>query len=183
MKVSKGLRTVLNVLSWLLTAVVVLVLCMNLYMIAASRLFGVRMPTVCGYSSAIVLSGSMEDAIHVDDMVINHRQKTYEVLDIVTYLPKDSGTAVTHRIVSVSGDQIITQGDANNAADPAITADQIVGKVVKIIPGVGKAVQKLQSPLGMLLLLLVGLLLIKLPDWLALLAKHKKEKKEPSSGE
>ncbi len=45
------------------------------------------------------------------------------------------GTAlVTHRIVEVNGNQIVTKGDANNTNDTPIQRNQIVGKVIKVIP-------------------------------------------------
>lgn len=162
---SKGvIRKILSILSWIITAVLLLITLLNLYVIIAKNVFHVKMPAVFGYSSAVVVTGSMEggrkDSISVGDMVIIHREKDYQVGDIVTY---DDGLSapVTHRVIKKDGDSFVTQGDANNTSDPAIDRNQIVGKVVLIIPKIGNLLQKLQSPLGMLILLLIGFLLIE----------------------
>ena len=68
-----------------------------------------------GYGNAIIVSGSMEPAISVDDMIVFRKQREYSVGDIVLY--NDGFVNVTHRIVEINGDQVITKGDANNAAD------------------------------------------------------------------
>lgn len=152
-----------KVLKWIgraVTVVLVLILCANLYTIVCRSFLGVQMPTVFGYSNAVVVSGSMEPTIHVNDMIIVHAQKDYQVGDIVTYLPKESVTPVTHRIVEKNGDKVTTQGDANNGADPEIEAEQIVGKVVTTIPRIGAAIEWMSTPFGMMVLVLAGFAIV-----------------------
>ena len=43
---------------------------------------------------------------------------------------------ITHRIVSIDGDTIITKGDYNNTEDEPITKNEIIGKEVAIINNV-----------------------------------------------
>lgn len=70
----------------------------------------------------------------------------------------------THRIVAVTDEGYRTQGDANNAADPDPVAPQeVVGRVVGHLPGIGGLLAALKTPLGMTLLLFVGLILLELP--------------------
>ena len=75
-----------------------------------------------------VETGSMEDKIHVGDYILLYKKSNYKVGDVVTYRVKDY--FITHRIVKVENDKIITKGDANNAEDDGISSDRIVGKAV-----------------------------------------------------
>ena len=99
-----------------------------------------------GVGMSIVLSGSMEPTLQVNDLVIVHRQDSYRTGDIVVF---QTGSAlVVHRIVSMDGDTVVTKGDANDGADPPIATDAIKGRVAARIPGVGAAVRFLRTPLG-----------------------------------
>ena len=129
------------------------------------------LPGVFGISPAIVLSGSMEPAIHTGDFILIHRIDPLELQegDVVCYL--SSGKAVTHRIVSVStgeagAPQFITRGDANNAEDRlAVTADQVQGIWRGgRVGGLGSFILFMQSTTGMILFILCPLVLFILWD-------------------
>ena len=85
-----------------------------------------------GYTFFIVASGSMSGTVDVNDMVIVKITDDFQVGDIVTY--QANGYFVTHRIISINKDQIITKGDSNNTEDDPIGRDKIIGKVVAIFP-------------------------------------------------
>jgi len=73
-----------------------------------------------------VISGSMQPALQIGDVIIIKKANNYAEKDIITY---DNGlTTITHRIKSINGDEIITEGDANDAPDKPITKDRILGK-------------------------------------------------------
>ena len=58
----------------------------------------------------------------------------------------------------------ITRGDANNTADrEPVARENVVGRVVLVIPRVGAVIGFLRTPLGMCLLLFIGLAMIELP--------------------
>lgn len=139
--------------SWAVTALLMFILFCNIYMIVAKVVFHVPYPSVFGYSNAVVLSGSMEPAISVNDMIMIHEEDQYEIGDIVSY--KYGDMLVTHRIVDKTETGYVTQGDANNARDDEISKEMIVGKIVFVIPSVGILIQMLQTPLGMLVLMLI----------------------------
>ena len=65
--------------------------------------------------------------------------------------------------LSKYGEEIITKGDANNSEDKPIKEEQILGKVVKIIPKVGIWKDILLSPeiliLIVILIILIGFLI------------------------
>lgn len=79
-----------------------------------------------GFRIYRVISGSMQPALQIGDVIIIKKANNYDEKDIITY---DNGlTTITHRIKSINGDEIITEGDANDAPDKPITKDRILGK-------------------------------------------------------
>lgn len=79
-----------------------------------------------GFRIYRVISGSMQPALQIGDVIIIKKANNYAEKDIITY---DNGlTTITHRIKSIDGDEIITEGDANDATDKPITKDRILGK-------------------------------------------------------
>lgn len=149
----------------IVAAFLVLVIGCSVYLIAAERIGGVENPTVFGYSTAVVMSGSMEPALSVGDLIFNHAQDGYAVGDVITF---DGGANLTtHRIVEAADGGYVTRGDANNAADPdVVPPEAVVGKVVATISHVGDAVLFLRSPIGLSILLFAGFLILWLPSFL-----------------
>lgn len=75
-----------------------------------------------------VETGSMEDKIHTGDYILLCRKNEYYVGDIVTY--KVGDYYITHRIIEIKNDKIITKGDANNTVDAEANISQIEGKAI-----------------------------------------------------
>ncbi len=170
----KTLKIIGAVLRGLLLAVLALLLLGNLYIIGAKALLQEENPTLFGYSWMVVLSGSMEPEISLDDLIFCKEEDSYAVGDVVTYVR--NGSMTTHRIVARGQEGFITKGDANNIEDAApVPEDSILGRVVFAIPKVGLVLTYLKTPLGMLCLVVVGLILIELPY---LISKFKDKRKE-----
>ena len=109
-------------------------------------------PTVLGYKSMAVISGSMEPDIPVGSVVIvrNVMQETLKKGDVITYQIGE-GTMVTHRIDHINKDkeEIITKGDANDTADAnPVKYDSVVGKMAACIPLLGYISIYIKTPLG-----------------------------------
>lgn len=85
MKTEKALAVLWRILQILILVIVGIVLLANLYRLAAREIFKVNASTVFGYSSAVVLTGSMSGTIEPDDLIITHKQSDYMVGDIVMY--------------------------------------------------------------------------------------------------
>lgn len=119
-----------------------------------------EMPMPFGYGVSVVLSGSMEDRLSVDDLVIIKAEDSYEVNDIVLY--QDGNSLVIHRIVDIDGDTVITKGDANNIADEPINKSRIKGVLIYDIGGVGAVVRILKQPITIILMIAAAVLLIEL---------------------
>lgn len=117
-----------------------------LFIMNAKFVLHEQLPMLGGYGNAIVLSGSMSPAIEVNDLLLICKCEDYEVGDIVTYVDEQN-MLVTHRLIGKDGETAYTQGDANNVADPPFNMSRIKGKVIKIIPGVGRIVEIIQNPI------------------------------------
>lgn len=157
------LKSVIRIPVLVLLAVLIGV---SIYSINASMLGGNALPMPFGFGMTVVLSGSMEPELSVDDLLIVTPSDTYEVGDVVVY--QTQRTAVVHRIVSINGDKIITRGDANNTDDDPIAKENIKGKVIFAIPFIGLIVNLIKTPFGTILLLGAAVWLLE--------ASFKKEK-------
>lgn len=150
------------VLQAAVTVLLALLLAGNLYLIGMERLAGAEPPAIFGYSVAVVASGSMEPALSVDDLIVSHRQADYAVGDIITF--RSGGSLTTHRVTAVTEAGYGTRGDANNADDPAVTPPEaVVGRVVAVVPGLGRFLAALKTPLGLTSLVLLGCIILGLP--------------------
>lgn len=87
-----------------------------------------KLPTFFGYGYGIVLSGSMEPVLSINDLIITKEQEDYKVGDIVIF--ENGNILTTHRIIKKNKKEIITQGDANNVEDKPIKKNVIKGKLV-----------------------------------------------------
>ena len=89
-----------------------------------------------GYTFFEVISGSMSPTINVYDLVIVKVTDQVKNDDIITF--DNEGVFITHRVINYKDDNsILTKGDANNVADKSIRKEDILGRVVKIIPRFG----------------------------------------------
>lgn len=124
----KGLNKVVNIVSYVIAIFIIIVL---VYVIASKLILKKSYPNVFGYTYMQVKTGSMAPSLNINDIVIIKLKTNYKVNDIVTF--EQDGYFITHRIIKMNGDKILTKGDSNNTEDDEIGASLVVGKVVKII--------------------------------------------------
>lgn len=110
-----------------------------------------------GYTVFEVSTGSMAKTINVYDVILVKITKDVNENDIVTY--KNEDELITHRIMEINGDKIITKGDANNTEDKEITKDAIIGKVISVYPRVGIWAKVFSEP-NVLICVFITLILI-----------------------
>lgn len=149
-----------NIVRIIVLSLICMLLGFRLYTWNASTLVGNAMPMPFGYGFAIVLSGSMEPALQVDDFLIVKQSDSYQVGDIVVF--QSGYELIVHRIISMDEDNVTTQGDANNIADDPIPSKNIKGVVQTRIPKLGVAVNFLKKPIGVIMLLAAAFLLTEL---------------------
>ena len=166
-----------NVLTTVFTVLLALLVVFHLAIFVKGKVTGERCPTVLGFGTAVVISGSMEPDILVNDVILIHAQDSYAVGDVITF--RTDGNCVTHRVIAISLDEsgnviYTTQGDSNNTVDDPVPADRIVGKVILVIPAMGYLQEFLQTPLGFLVLTLLAGAMIFVPEYLKSLKKKNK---------
>ena len=103
---------------------------------------------IFGHRIYIIMSGSMEPAIHVGDAVISKNVDNLEIGDVIAY--RNPIEITTHRIIKVYTEEdkkmYKTKGDNNGTEDPGLVQEsQIVGKIVYRIPKLGNAILYIQS--------------------------------------
>ncbi len=112
--------------------------------------FGVSVLFCMGIRPFIVVSGSMEPAIHVGSICAVNMNCPYNEIadnDIISF--KNGEMTVTHRAVKVTQNGIVTKGDANNTDDvKPVTMDDYIGKVIFSIPYLGYGAAVFKTRLG-----------------------------------
>ncbi len=129
----------------------------GIYLFNAQAIAGNPMPMPFGVGAAVVLSGSMEPTLSVNDLVFVTEAENYEKGDVVVF--QENGHLIIHRIVAIDGDTIVTQGDANNVGDEPVSLESIRGKMAFHIPMFGKLVQMLKTPAGIITVFILAILL------------------------
>ncbi len=135
-----------------------LVLGFGIYHLNAKTLTGEQMPMPFGIGVGVVMSGSMEPELSVDDVIIVKKCDNYNVGDTVVY--QDGRTLIVHKIIEENGDTVVTQGTANNTPDEPITLSAVKGKVIRSISGLGILVKVIKSPAVTLFMLAAAVYLL-----------------------
>lgn len=106
---------------------------------------------ICGIVPYVVLSGSMEPTIDTGSICLINKNvniKNVKEKDIIAFKLQD-GTLVTHRVVEITDEGIVTKGDNNEDVDSnLINKNNYVGKNIFWIPKVGYVVKVFQTTKG-----------------------------------
>lgn len=147
-------------LRYLILGLLALIIGGNIFSLNASRLTGNQVPMPFGYGASVVLSGSMEPALSVGDLLILQEADAYFEGDMVVY--QSGQMAVVHRVVSINEETAVTRGDANNSNDTPIPVTAIKGRVIASVPNVGRVVWAIKSPTGLIVTIALAVLLVEL---------------------
>jgi len=142
---------IVNMILDILIVIFGIFLLISIYNNVQVKILGNEYSSFFGYSTFEVQTGSMADTINPGDWIVVKITKNIKLDDIITYSQK--GDFITHRVVETYKDSYITKGDANNSKDDAINKEQIVGKVVKILPGFGIIRKTFFNPLVLITLI------------------------------
>ena len=121
-----------------------IILLISIYNNIQINILGNDYSSFFGRSIFEVQTGSMAGTIEAGDWIIVKYSDNIELDDIVTY--KQDKEFVTHRVIEAYKGTYVTKGDANNAKDKPISKDQIVGKVVKVLPHFGLLKKTIFNP-------------------------------------
>lgn len=160
-------KKILNLIRIISLIVLAIIIGLNIYMWNANKILGDAMPMPSGFGAAVILSGSMEPALSIDDLIIVKKCDDYDIGDIIVY--QRNYELIVHRIVEIDGNNVITKGDANNIYDKAIDISSIKGRVIFSIPFIGRLIEFIKSPIGIIITISLSVFLY--------VYSNKKEKK------
>lgn len=126
------------------------------------------------FGAYIIITGSMEPNIMIDDAVITMRRnkEDIKVNDVITFVsqnPNHNGVTITHRVVGIvklDNGKISyrTKGDYNSIPDSSLVEyDNILGKVLFKIPKIGY-LQAIIKNYKLLVLIVIPCMLIIFSD-------------------
>ena len=125
-----------KILKILINSLLILIIAFVLYGFFQLKILKRNYVNYFGYTFFEVISGSMSPTINVYDLVIVKVTNQVKNDDIITF--NNDGVFVTHRVVDyINDNDILTKGDANNVADKSIRKEDVLGRVVKVIPKFG----------------------------------------------
>lgn len=134
-----------------------------------------------GIKPYVVISGSMEPAIHKGSLSFINTHTKYEdvkVNDVIAYEAPTSDK-VTHRVTEKTEEGLTTRGDANKVDDATITKESnFIGKNIFSIPMLGYAVGTLQTTKGKIILGTIIVVILAASFLLDDKTLGKREKKE-----
>ena len=154
-KASKIIGYILNIL----IVLVIIVIILAIYYFVQIKVLNKPYANIFGYTFFEVATGSMEPTIHVGDVIIVKITNDIEENDIIVC--KENNSFITHRLLEIQDNKLITKGDANNTEDNPIEESDVLGKVVNTIPHIGIWRKAILSPeviglVGILVLILIS---------------------------
>lgn len=151
-----------------LDAAFVLLLVLVLALVIALRVI----PALTGWVPLSILTGSMSPSLPPGSLIMIHKGAMPQTGDVATYLT--STTPVTHRVTGTQpdlsgwGTEYLFKGDANLTNDPkAVPSDAVLGVLAVSVPAFGYPAFLVSQPIGVFLIVSIGLLLLTLRSLLS----------------
>ena len=165
--------------------VIILVIAIYVSAVLIQRVSGNK--SVLGYRLFNVASESMVPVYKVNDVIAvkDCDPNTLRVGDDIAYIGADdslNGKIITHRIINIEDNngarEITTKGVNNDLTDPAINTNQVVGKVVGVVPFISAINKVIMTQAGFYFLIFVPVVLIACMEIAEAIIEGKIEKKE-----
>ena len=145
-KIENRIRSILYSIIYI---ILITIMIYNISLIAQSVLKPNKTPSFLGIKTYVIISGSMEPNIEIGDIVVVKAEENLDIGDVISY--RKGQSVITHRITQINKNEngeieYRTQGDNNNVEDEEpIKPSNIEGKVIKIVPKLGKVTLVLQN--------------------------------------
>ncbi len=147
-------------------------------------------PTLFGHQMYFIRTGSMSPYLEPGDVIISKKYDGGELVagcegDVVTYYGNVNGGTemITHRVIEIDGDKIITKGDFNNTADSPITKNDIEAVMVHKAVVIDKIYMIISSTWGFWLFIFTPIALLIISEIVSLVKELKREKEEADENE
>lgn len=151
------MKKIINILLDVFIVILGVILLITVYNNVQVKILGHEYASFFGHSVFEVQTGSMGEVIEPGDWIVVKYEKNIKLNDIVTFEHK--GEYITHRVIEAYNGTYVTKGDANTAKDSPISKDQIVGKVVKVIPNFGILRKTIFNPIVLIAIIITLFLL------------------------
>lgn len=165
-KPTKKDKTWVRVLKWVSSIFIILFIVATCWMLIDRisnynfPFFGLRASVISSPSMASVNSEyedflkGRDDRLYVNDLIFTYKVDSIEdlnVYDIITFV-NDDNELICHRIIeiNVEDNKIWTRGDANNKLDGVVEFEEVKGRYIGKIPGIGVVTLYLNSAYGLL---------------------------------
>ncbi|WP_060672799.1 signal peptidase I [Rossellomorea vietnamensis] len=176
-------RKLLKMFTYLLSISVLCCIVFLLFVTYQAQQNPGKIPSLFGYKPLTVLTNSMEPKISAGDMIFVKEKDAADVKekDIITFRTADQ-KVITHRVVEITPEGMITKGDNNNVEDSwKVTSDSLLGKVAFILPNAGYVAKFISSKLGFSLFVLLPFLLFILIEVFERTNRHYNRKEGTAS--
>lgn len=170
--------------------IIIIVMVTYVAFVVAQRVSGNK--SIFGYRIFTVATGSMIPDYDINDVLAIKEVNSNELKigDDITYLGKKldvNGRIVTHRIIDIKIEngvkKFITKGVNSADEDPAITDDQIYGKVLGKIPVVTEINHIIKNQYGFFFLIFLPLVTVVFLEIADTVTEIKTEKKKVEDNE
>ena len=151
-KQNSVIKKIINILLDVFIVVLGVILLITVYNNVQVKILGHEYASFFGHSVFEVQTGSMGEVIEPGDWIVVKYEKNIKLNDIITFEHK--GEYITHRVIEAYNGTYVTKGDANTAKDSPISKDQIIGKVVKVIPNFGIFRKTIFNPLVLIAIII-----------------------------
>ena len=140
-------------------------------------------PTLFGYQMYFIRTGSMSPYLEPGDVIISKKYDGGELIagkdgDVVTYYGDVNGSSdmITHRVILVNGDKVVTQGDYNNTPDSPINKSDIEAVMVHKTVIIDKVYMIISTTWGFWLFIFTPIAALIVSEIVSLVKELKKEK-------
>lgn len=153
-------------------------------------------PTLFGHQMYFIKTGSMSPYLEPGDIIISKKYDGGELTagedgDVVTYRGEVKGNAelITHRVMKIDGDTVVTLGDANvdgngiPSPDAPITRDKIEAVMVYKTVVIDKIFYVVSTTWGFWLFVFTPIALLLVSEIVSLVKEMKKEKEVADENE
>ena len=162
---SRRLANIQKIIIKIIYIIIVPIIIVNLILLFETKIYPSKIPSILGIKSFVIISKSMEPTINKNDAILVKKtnEKELKENDIITFHEKDYIN--THRIIEIKDveghKQYRTKGDNNIAVDEEFkTIEDVEGKYLFKISGLGEFVKILKNKLTLVVLLLILILIL-----------------------
>lgn len=154
-KLKLAIQKIFSVILNSLIVIIAVLTIVAIYYVFQTKILHKDYANLFGFTMFEIATGSMSSTIEIGDVIITKITQDVNEGDIIVY--KEGDYFITHRLIEEQGKKLIAKGDANNSEDKPIEKEQVLGKVIKIIPKVGVLRDVILTPeiIGLIIAIIV----------------------------